>query len=370
MKRTVFPRVFVFLALVALGLPACRRATSAAASIIRKIAGENEAPTEIKGPPLPSIEMVRDKPYQEIEAYRLSTRQLYNSSRFDELEALAEKARKTKARFGNGSWEIYQFYGCLECRDDEPESMWQLHDAIHKRWIEAKPDSITARVAHADFFISYAWHARGSDFADSVTRDGWRLFGDRLAEAQKVLSAAKKLDSKCPMWWRVEMTVAVGQGWNRAKFDELFAEARKIEPEFWNYDLARANYLLPRWHGKPGDWEEAAEKEIDRPGLGVEGYARVVMWQHGYYENVFRETKVSWPKTRDGMDALRRKYPESQEILNLYALFACQAGDRALAQKLFGEIGGRIWPSTWFDKNEFIRYRNWAYGDEPGVLPK
>ena len=364
MKQIAVSRCLLIFTLSALTFSACQRKESTDASAEDDAAHESRAPLKIKGPPLPAIEMVRDEPSKAAEAYRLRTRQLYNNSRFDELEALADKARRDKTRLANGSWEIFHFYDCFDCREDEPESMWQLHDRIHQAWIAAKPQSITARVAYAGFLITYAWHARGSGYADKVTKEGWRLFGERLAESQKTLFAAKDLDPKCPMWWRYQMTVARGQGWDRTQLDELFAEAKAFEPEFWSYDVERAYCLLPRWHGQPGDWEADAEKEIDRAGgLGVEGYARVISRQRGYYDNIFRESKASWPKARDGFEEMRRKYPESREILNVYVQLACLAGDRELARKLFEEIGGQIHPNSWHDKNDFIRSRNWAYGE-------
>ena len=94
----------------------------------------------------------------------------------------------------------------LRCREDEPESMWQLHDRIHKGWIAAKPDSITARIAHADFLAEYAWHARGSGYANEVSKDGWKLFGERLTAAHEILKQAKPMQPQCPMWWSVSAT--------------------------------------------------------------------------------------------------------------------------------------------------------------------
>ncbi len=74
--------------------------------------------------------------------------------------------------------------------------MWQVHDRIHQEWIAQFPASITARVAYADFLREYAWHARGTDLADKVTEEGWRLFGERLESARKMLAEARELTEK------------------------------------------------------------------------------------------------------------------------------------------------------------------------------
>ena len=97
-----------------------------------------------------------DAELEELVAFRNSTRQLYNNRKFAELEALAGKIRSGKERIGTGSWKIFHYYDSLNCREDEPESMWTLHDTIHREWEAAFPEAITACVARADFLTTYA----------------------------------------------------------------------------------------------------------------------------------------------------------------------------------------------------------------------
>jgi hypothetical protein len=98
-----------------------------------------------------------------------------------------------------------------------------------------------------------------------------------------------------------------------------------------------------------------------RGGLGAESYARVVSNISGYYDNVFHESKASWPLTREGFELMRQRYPESLEILSTYARMACLAEDRTTARRIFDELGGRMVATSWRDQNSFRRCRNWAY---------
>lgn len=292
---------------------------------------------------------------------KLKTRQAYNSRRFDELEAEAARLRSSKETNENGNWKLIHFYDALSCREDEPESMWQLHDKIHQEWIAAKPTSITARIAYLDFLTDYAWHARGHEYADKVTKEGWRLFGERLAAAEKVFEQALDLDEKDPCLWLSAMSIALGQSWKPAEFDALLQQGRDFAPTFWRYETSRAHSLLPRWHGKPGDWEAFAAQSAARPeGLGVEIYARIVLSMGGYYENVFRETKASWPKTKEGLQAMMQKYPDSLGILSDAALLATMAQDQPMAKELFAKIGDRYLPGTFGKPERFAHYRHWA----------
>jgi len=208
---------------------------------------------------------------------------------------------------------------------------------------------------------SYAWHARGSGYVNEVTEDAWRLYRERLAAAGSILDRSKDMPLKCPAWWHMQMRVALGQSWSKADFAKVFEEAKAFEPQYFMHDYAQAKFLMPSWNGEPGDWEAAAEKEIARPGgLGLEGYARVISEQRGYFDDIFSETKASWSKTQQGFELMRKKYPDSAEILNAYARLACIAEDRPMAKKLFAEIGNKIVNYCWGERKRFFQMRKWA----------
>jgi len=296
----------------------------------------------------------------ELMAFRQRTRSFYNNRAFAKLERLAAKLHKEKSRFRDGDWKIRNFYECMDCRKEEPESMWQLHAEIHKDWEAKFPKSATARIATAEFLVTYAWHARTDAYADKVTEEGMKLFNERLVAAGKKLDEAKALDPSCPMLWYNYQTVALGQGLKPAEYAALFKSAKDSEPEFYPHDLARAKFLLPRWHGELGQWEVAAEAQIPLQGkAGQEIYARVIKEQASYYGNVFSETRVSWEKAKKAFEALRASYPDSSATLNSYCRMACFAGDKQTAKKLFAEIGDTPVTSEW-RKGEFAKAKQWA----------
>jgi hypothetical protein len=308
-----------------------------------------------------------DAVLKEIGAFRHETRSWYNSSCFDELEKRAEELRASKAIFGNGRWKIQRFYDSLECADDETEGMWQLHDRIHKDWIAKKPESITARIAYADYLLSYAWRARGDDYADKVTPEGWALFRERLAAAHKALDEARKMPEKDPYLGSVALAIALGEGTEKAEYDALVEQAHTSEPMFWSYDTARAFSLLPRWYGKPGDWERYALAASARgDGVGVETYTRIVMYLMGQYGNVFEETQASWPKTREGFELMLKKYPQSEEVVQFAAILSSFAGDRAFAKPLFERMGNTCLLNVWGSPKRFSYWQKWASVQQEG----
>jgi hypothetical protein len=311
--------------------------------------------------PTPALQPTKDPIAEEIYAFRLEVRQEYNRRLFDQLEKRAGDLRREKPLFGNGAWKLVEFYGSFTCRDEEPERMWKQHRQIHQQWLAAFPQSITAHIAYADFMMSYAWHARGSGFAKEVAADAWQLFSERVTQAQETLEETRQLPEKDPFWWSVTLRVARARSWGKQEFDRAVEEAKAVEPKFWTYDISRAESLLPRWFGKPGDWEEYAEQAAARPdGLGAEVYARIVASLHSYYDNVFHETKASWPKTRDGLAQIRQRCPESLDAISETALLAVMAEDRAVAKAMFDQLGDRYLEGVWQTPEYFLRSREWA----------
>ena len=297
----------------------------------------------------------------EIEAFCAQNRETLKQGRFDDLEKAAAELRAGKPLFGDGSWKIAKFYKSFECASGDPESVWETRASIHQKWIAAKPKSIAARVAYGNFLTKYAWQARGSGFANTITDQGGRLFRERLASARQVLREARALREKDPFWWSVALNVALGQGWPKPAVDSLLTEAHGFEPKFWAYDAARAYSLLPRWYGKPGDWEAFAAEAATRPdGVGTEVYARIVIQFRGFYGSVLRETKASWETTRKGLELMRERYPNSLEIVGFTAALATEAEDHRLAKEMYDRLGDTYLPTVWASQQGFLRNRAWA----------
>ncbi len=309
-----------------------------------------------------NLRAVDDPIKREIAKLHTTARTALIQGKFSDLEGIARDLRERKAVFDNGSWQIYQFYTGLECEDNSPAQLWKEHFQLHQRWVTEQPESITAQVAMADFLVNYAWEARGNGFANEISAAGRELFVERLAAAHKVLEEASKLKERDPYWWLVASKVALGQGWHPDEFSALINQGLEFAPKFWALDVKRAYSLMPRWYGQKGDWEKYALETSERPdGLGAEVYTRIVIDQLTFYDNIFRDTKASWPKVRQGLELMRQRYPKSPEPINYTALLATAAMDRELAKQMFTEMGDNYVPSIWKKPERLTHYRHWAF---------
>jgi hypothetical protein len=295
------------------------------------------------------------------DAFAATIQNLLIAENFEALDSMANELRQTKARFPEGIWKLQSFYEGLE----EPPEQVKFEEWLLRldRWKEKFPESISARVAKGHALTKYAWKARGGGWSKEVTDEGWKLFRERLAEARKVLEEAQTLPTPCPSLPNALQTVALGQGWSRAEYDKLFNEAVAREPSYSQYYLSKSHYLLPRWHGEEGDWEQFARETAEKVGgsEGIQLYTRIVWSKRWAYKGtLFSEADVDWAKMKQGFEELDKQYPNSIWNLNAFCYFACQAQDKETARTLFQRLGGKVCPEIWGTKTEFAKARIWA----------
>ena len=97
-------------------------------------------------------------------------------------------------------WKIHLLYAGLvkplPGKVHATENDWQALLAELQQWVNQKPKSVTAHIALASAYMDYAWLARGSGYADTVSSSGWNQFDSRVAKANQLLDDADALVSK------------------------------------------------------------------------------------------------------------------------------------------------------------------------------
>ncbi|MFN2493892.1 MAG: hypothetical protein ABR501_13520 [Pyrinomonadaceae bacterium] len=299
--------------------------------------------------------------------YGAQIRLYLDQEKFDQIDAIADIARAGKLRFSGGAWKLHKLYQGL-CKPANSriatDDLWLRHIAHLKKWTELKPESITARVGLAEAYTEYAWHARGTGFASTVKEDSWEVFEQRIAMAEKILNGAKKFKAKCPHWYDVMQTVALGQHWESDRYDALFEEAIRFEPDYHYFYSTKAQYLLPRWYGEEGDWERFAD-DVYKRLKGKDGsiiYYVIASDLAYYYKDrtFFTDTQIDWPRMKQGFADMEERYGTSMRNLNDFCRIAGQSGEKAFTRSLLARIGDNWDPETWTNKEYFEHYKAWA----------
>jgi hypothetical protein len=273
---------------------------------------------------------------------------------------MANIFRTAKTRFPDGGWKLLSFYNAF----GDPYYGWGELFRNLDRWLKRYPASITARVATGEAWSSFAWEARGKGYAKTVTEEGRKLMRERMAKAYELVKNPPDDPSKdCMHRYSLLLWIANAQGWDRQKYEALFKKAVSFEPLYYNYYLVKAYYLLPRWHGKEGEWQRFADEAVKltpkSEGMGI--YSRILITIWGYKEfTTFKEPDISWSKMKQGFLDIEHNYPNSSYMLNYYCMFACIAGDKITARRLFKRIGDMPYTEVWNGRSHYERWRKWA----------
>jgi len=307
-------------------------------------------------------------------AYKETAAQMLKDKRYYELDYVADSARSTKETLPGGRWKLDVIYAGLDSPVISPvhatEQDWNNHLKNLRRWVSARPRSVTARVALASAMSSYAWYARGNGLADTVSNSGWKLFGERMAESKRILEAAWKLPVKCPEWYFVMQDIAVGQGWDDASRRALFDRAVQFEPDYYPYYQAYATSILPKWGGEVGAAASFLQESADRfNGDGGDILYFQVAARLTCGCNDDQELGLSWPRIQRGFEAFKRQRGTSMENLNLLARVAIKNRDAMIADRLFSRIGDQWSEEVWVARPRFESSRKWASQWSPTVTP-
>jgi hypothetical protein len=298
-----------------------------------------------------------------LDEYRDAIAKLLKQEKFSDLDCLADSARSGKTRFSGGGWKLRNLYIGLDSpRPGHPTAEdWLQHMDLVERWVRKNSQSITAPIALAESYVSYAWDARGDGFADTVSDSGWKLFAERLAKAKAILDEASASAQKCPDWYLAMQLVARGQSWDLPKATTLFEQAAAFEPGYQYYYRTYANYLLPQWSGEEGDASRFAEESANRVG-GEAGDALYYLIAEkivcGCKDQEFGH--FSWPRLQAGFAALEKKYGPSLNSVNSFALMATNANDWVASDSAFKRIGDNWDKETWRTRDWFTQNRDAA----------
>lgn len=260
------------------------------------------------------------------------------------LDAYADKLRRAGTPTISGRFPMDFFLSCVDLAQYNSEIEWKDRLQFLSEWVKQRPDSDTAKIALADTLTGYAWKARGTGWADTVTKEGWRLMAERLKQALAVLRQVK---TRPPEWYSVAQRVALGQSWRRPEYEQLVNECRSRYPKYNTVIFGKAYWLQPKWHGQEGEAIKYINSEANRlPGLAGDVLYAQIAWSLDFsFDNVITGANLDWTRTKRGLKEIIKQHPESLRTRGELAFLAERMGDRATQLSVFrdpGKIDPRI----------------------------
>jgi len=275
------------------------------------------------------------------------------SNDLDKAKEAIDIALARKERLKDGKWVLGElFAGYSEWL--QRQSSWDEPLAKIREWRTAEPDNADAALIEATYWVTYAWFARGGEFASNVPARAWQIAGERMATARAVLEECKSYASKNPVWYTQMLSVALFQSWPRSAQIALFDEAIKAEPYYYGTYFRIATSLLPRWGGSLAEYHEFVKRSVEstKPIDGETMYARLywALSTGEWDKDPFKDLRISWKSMKAGFDDLMKRYPDSQWNLQHYAFFACRANDGKTFNKLRPDVDVKmlhLMPPIW-----------------------
>ncbi len=304
--------------------------------------------------------------WQEVHIY-------FRAEDFNELEKMASKIRNEKRRFKNGNWQLEYFYGAFEHHYSH-QSMDDIIQLLEK-WISQYPASVTPRIGLANALCTKAWEIRGTGYSYKVSPEAWNPFEQHLSKALDVLKEAEKLNVKDPGLYTIWISVAMGLH----KLDEIevaFKKGIEIEPTYYPLYFNRGFAYLPKWYGKPGQYEqlaaEAADSTKDQIGQSLYFLFACKMTRQVKDVNQFRESGFDYSRIKQGQKDFVRQFPDflDMEVCNRLCFMACAAGDKEDARDYFMDIGDNWNEKLWRNIETFEKYKAWARNRNNLVKPE
>jgi hypothetical protein len=249
----------------------------------------------------------------------------------------------------------------MAVRGDRRELTAPLFDQLQK----SNVDKSTVLTIQGGFNKNYAWDARGSGWANTVTDQGWDLMRQRLLKAQNALEEAWQLDPTDYQAANEMINVELGQGQSRDRMELWFNRAMNVFPDDYAACSNKLYYLEPKWYGSEQAMIDFGRECLAQanwrsriPLVVVDAYWAAARygpngWQQQVDPKYFQENTAAWNDIAAAYDGCLKYSIPSKRIKLAYARIAAMGGHWVEAHRAFEET------DDWYDSNIFPSEQAW-----------
>ncbi len=268
----------------------------------------------------------------------------FNEGNYNLLSDTYYKWCTGKERFPDGRWKLSQYANGLEV-NFRAWNTWDKDLLKIKKWQTESPLDESAKFVEGVYWYAYAMKARGNGYSNSVSKEAWQLFYERMKKSKEVFGGILKNGNACPAVYARMLDLMVAIGDKESALKAIFDEGTTKYPQYHNIYFAMARYYQPKWYGDINSYEnfavQAAQKTKSFEGDGM--YARLY-WlvddSSGIPFNQSLNVPPYWNKLKQGYEDLMARYPSSIHNIGKYAGVACRTSEAKLYLKLRKKIDG------------------------------
>lgn len=263
------------------------------------------------------------------------------------------------------SYELYALYFILGTITED--KYIELMQGALDEWCSKNPESHIPWLVRGSFYISYAWHIRGSSFAKSVPKKAWLKFYSKLELARDDLEKSWQINPHDPNSSSCLIIVAKGLSYPRKKMEQYYQNGIDACPWHFGLRFQKLSYLKPKWHGSSKEMFDFARQCLMQaeqyPYLGLT-MAGALEEAHKYNpkdENLLGKDE-NWRIMEKIYRNFFRRYPNDIEMRFFYAYRANKAKKYDIAIQQFEVIGNQYMGYTkWDSIDHYNKGRSFAY---------
>lgn len=240
--------------------------------------------------------------------------------------------------------------------NQDEESINAAWKAFDQAFEKADPNHSARKLLEGDYYINYAWTARGNGYANTVSEDAWKLFRDRLTTASGILEKTYNTSTLKPHVAAEMITVTLGLELGKDQMETWFKGAIAEDPDAFYVYKKKMNFLLPRWYGSP---EELFNFGVDCMHTGRWSANVPLIFANGMddlaygHPELFKIAEVWKP-----LEAVYREYldhyPEARVIRTRFAKCAALGEHWSIAKEQFDLLGDG-WNTDVLSKEEYAK---------------
>lgn len=268
----------------------------------------------------------------------------FNEENYKLLDETYKSWCTGKDRFPDGRWKLSEYANGLEV-NFRAWNTWDKDLLKIKKWQAESPADESAKFVEGVYWYAYAMKARGAGYSNSVSKEGWQLFRERMQQSREAFNEILTNSNACPAVYARILDSMVMLGDEESALKVIFEEGIKKYPQYHSIYFAMARYYQPKWYGDINSYEQfaiqATQKTKDFEGDGM--YARLywlVDESNGIPFGKNLKAPPYWDKLKQGYEDLMERYPSSIHNLGKYAGVACRSSDTKLYLKLRKKIDG------------------------------
>jgi len=271
------------------------------------------------------------------------------------LDALMNKYVSNLSDLPDGS---SHFQGIIEGLDDLFQYgglTIQQAMAHTSDWRRAVPGSVNSELVEALMFSDWAYAARGNGYSNTVSPQAELVYEYRDEMVSAGLHEVARRAASNPLWYELSLFLGRNQSLPLEKLEEIYSAGEKKFPDYLPLKRRMLNILMPRWLGSYELIDHFIMRSSTHEGLKTDAgkYARLYL-MYGVMEgeafDVVQSARANGTIMRSGVSELRRKYPDSDYILNIVGRFYCTDGDwsayRNIRPLLRSRPSAQAWPGA------------------------